>query len=107
MSLPRTFSHANKNPDLQETSSIEKLTLKNKDASEMEAIYGWLSSDMILYSKRLKNEDLPQLMTWNLKSNEHRVFYNPTAPISAVSISPSKSYVSFRQHWKKKCKIIY
>ena len=85
--------HANKNPDLQETISIEKLTLKNKDASEMEAIYGWLSSDMILYSKRLKNEDLPQLMTWNLKSNEHRVFYNPTAPISAVSISPSKSYV--------------
>ena len=85
--------HANKNPDVKGQISIEKLTLKEKDASEMEAIYGWLSSDTILYSKQLKNEDLPQLLTWNLKSNEHRVFYNPTAPISAVSISPSKSYV--------------
>lgn len=85
--------HANKSPDFQEQISIEKLTLKKEDANEMEAIYGWLSSDTILYSKKLKNEDLPQLMTWNLQSNKHRVFYNPTAPISAVSISPSKSYV--------------
>lgn len=84
---------ANKNPDVQDQISIDNLNLKEEDASEIEAIYGWLSSDTILYSKRLKNEDLPQLMTWNLKSNEHRIFYNPTAPISAVSISPSKSYV--------------
>lgn len=85
--------HANKNPDLQEQISIEKLVLSENDASKMEAIYGWLSSDTILYSKRLNDEDVPQLMTWNLKSNEHRVFYNPTALITAVSISPSKSYV--------------
>lgn len=87
------LDHANKNPDVQNQMSIEKLTLNEKDAGEMEAIYGWLSSDTILYSKKLKGEDLPQLMTWNLKSNKHSVFYNPTAPISAVSISPSKSYV--------------
>ena len=85
--------HANKNPDLQEQISIEKFVLSENDASEIEAIYGWLSSDKILYSKRLNDKDLPQLMTWNVKSNEHRVFYNPTALITAVSISPSKSYV--------------
>ena len=85
--------HANRNPDLQEQISIEKLILPGKDAGEMEAIYGWLSSDTILYSKRTKDDHLSQLMTWNLKSNEHLVFYNPTAPISAVSISPSKSYI--------------
>ncbi len=85
--------HANKNPDVKGQISIEKLMLNEKDASEMEAIYGWLSSDTILYSKQLKSKDLPQLLTWNLRSNEHRIFYNPSAPISAVSISPSKSYV--------------
>jgi hypothetical protein len=85
--------HANKNPDLQEQTSIENWTLPEKDAGEMEAIYGWLSSDTILYSIRHKNDQLSQLMTWNLKSNERRVFYNPTAPISTVSISPSKSYI--------------
>ncbi len=85
--------HANRNPDLQEQTSIEKLILPGKDAGEIEAIYGWLSSDTILYSKRSKDDQLSQLMTWNVKSNEHLVFYNPTAPISTVSISPSKSYI--------------
>lgn len=94
--------HANKNPDVQEQISIGKLTLNKKDANEMEAIYGWLSSDTILYSKKQKDEDFPLLMTWNLKSNEHRIFYNPTAPISAVSISPAKSYVLVSTALEKK-----
>ena len=94
--------HANKNPNLQEQISIDALSLNEQEAGKMEAIYGWLSSDTILYSKRLKDEELSQLMTWNLKTNEHKVFYNPTAPISTVSISPSKSYVLVSTTLKEK-----
>lgn len=94
--------HANKNPDLQEKISVEKLSLNAQDVNDMEAIYGWLSADTILYSKKLKDGDVSQLMTWNLTSNEHKVFYNPTAPISTVSISPSKSYVLVSTTFKEK-----
>src|SRR6478672_360587 len=67
--------NANKNPNLQEQISIDTLSLNEQEAGKMEAIYGWLSSDTILYSKRLKDEEWSQLMTWNLKTNEHKVFY--------------------------------
>src|SRR3954452_12775357 len=40
--------HANKNPNLQKQISIDALSLNEQEAGEMEAIYGWLSSDTIL-----------------------------------------------------------
>lgn len=83
-----------KNPDLQaQQISINKLKLTEKDHTEIEAVYGWLNSNTVLYSKKLKGEERSELMTWNLESNEHQVFYQPSAPISSVSISPTKSYV--------------
>lgn len=82
-----------KNSDLQEIHSFQTFKQSEKDAGKIEAIYGWLSSDTILYSVKLNGAEQPQLKTWNWKTDKRTLFYQPSAPIKMVSISPSNSYV--------------
>jgi len=83
----------NENSNLQEHFSFNQLAAIDQGTDNIEAVYGWLDSNTILYSKKAEMEEWPQLMAWNLKSNEHTILYQPSAPISSVSISPSKAYI--------------
>ncbi|WP_142919903.1 YqgU-like beta propeller domain-containing protein [Peribacillus glennii] len=65
----------------------------SEENMQVEAVVGWLDSDLILYSAKPFGSELQQLMVFNLKSGKQEIFYQPIAPIVNVSISPSKDFV--------------
>ncbi|MFJ7637198.1 hypothetical protein [Peribacillus sp. NPDC097225] len=92
LSKPVADTEKEKSQHNQE-SSLSTLEIPASEKGKIEAIYGWLDSNTILFSEKKDGMDSPQLMEWNLKTNTSAVFYQPSSDFSEVSISPTGAHV--------------
>ncbi|MFJ7746171.1 hypothetical protein [Peribacillus sp. NPDC097295] len=73
--------------------SLSTLEIPASEKDKIEAIYGWLDSNTILYAEKKDGTDSRQLMEWNLETNASTIFYQPASDFTEVSISPSGKHV--------------
>lgn len=73
--------------------SSSEWKIPTTETEKIEAIYGWLDSKTVLFAEKRNGNKVPQLMTWNMKSNDTSVFYQPAIAFSEVSISPSGTHI--------------
>ncbi|MGE6375359.1 hypothetical protein [Peribacillus muralis] len=73
--------------------SSREWKIPTAETEKIDAIYGWLDSKTILFAGKRDGTELPQLMTWNMKTNDTSVFYQLATAFSEVSISPSGTHV--------------
>ncbi len=67
--------------------------LTPEKGEEIEAVYGWLDQDTVLFSSRQKGQDETDLQKWNWKTNEKKVLYQSNEPFTEVSVNPDQSYI--------------
>lgn len=63
------------------------------ETEKIDQIYGWLDTNTILFAEKRDGNKVPQLMAWDLETNETSVFYQPAIAFSEVSISPSGTHI--------------